>query len=296
MIRLNAVLGKELAIRMRGWRAFSIITAYLALLATVSLLMLSSNNTPQNYSDAATLGRNLFYLLAGFQMGLIVLVTPASTADAISGERQRQTLDLLLVTRLSSLSIVLGKLVAGLAFDVLLILCSLPLFSLVFLFGGVSPDQFVSVFIVFLTTTLLLGAMSIFISTLMRRGGAAVVVSLLCTLGLTLGLALLSGYLVYAGSLNGGSSGAALLPFTAYMDPLVGFADALSGNGPFGNTSYFTGGGLNLALWGDQSIMNVLLAVLFILGSVRALRPRWTARPAAPAVRGARATREEGNT
>lgn len=295
MIRLNAVLGKELAIRMRGWRAFSIITAYLALLATVSLLLLSSNNTPQNYSDAATLGRNLFYLLAGFQMGLIVLVTPASTADAISGERQRQTLDLLLVTRLSSLSIVLGKLVAGLAFDVLLILCSLPLFSLVFLFGGVSPDQFVSVFIVFLTTTLLLGAMSLFISTLMRRSGAAVVVSLLCTLGITLGLALLSGYLVYAGSVNGGgSSGASLLPFTAYMDPLVGFADALSGNGPFGNTNYFTGGGLNLALWGDQAVVNVLMAALFILGSVRLLRPHWSARPARPTLP-AQAARKDGN-
>lgn len=283
MIRLNAVLGKELAIRMRGWRAAAMITAYLTLLATVSLLLLSSQNTPQSYSASASLGRNLFYLLAGFQMALIVLVTPSSTADAISGERQRQTLDLLLVTRLSSLSIVLGKLVAGLAFDVLLILCSLPLFSLVFLFGGVSPDQFVSLFIVFLTTTLLLGSMAIFVSTLTRRSGAAVVISLLCTLGITVGLAFLSGYLIFATSLGGGSGSGAPLPFTAYLDPLVGFADALSGSGPFGNTSYFTGGGLNLALWGDQSIVNVVISVLFILGSVRMLRPHWSPR-AAPQV------------
>lgn len=284
MMRANAVLGKELAIRMRGWRAAAIITVYLTLLAVVSLMMLGNQNTPQSYSDSASLGRTLFSVLASFQMALIIFVTPPSTADAISGERQRQTLDLLLVTRLSSLSIVVGKLVAGLAFDVLLILCSLPLFSLVFLFGGVSPDQFVSVFVVFLTTTLLLGAMSLFISTLTRRSGAAVVLSLLCTLGLTLGLLLLSIYLTYAASQTG-AGGATLLPFTAYFNPLVGFIDALAtGGSPFGNASYFTGGSLNLALWADQSIINVIVAILFIFGSVRALRPHWPARAATPAM------------
>src|SRR5919202_528256 len=139
MIRVNAVLGKELTTRMRGWRAAAIITGYLAFLAAVSLAVLSNPNAPQSYAEAANMGKTLFTWLAGFQMALVIFVTPASTADAISGERQRQTLDLLLATRLSSPSIVLGKLVAGLAFDVLLILCSLPLFSLVFLFGGVSP-------------------------------------------------------------------------------------------------------------------------------------------------------------
>ena len=169
MIRVNAVLGKELTTRMRGWRAAAIITGYLAFLAAVSLAVLSSPNVPQSYAESANLGKNLFTWLAGFQMALIIFVTPASTADAISGERQRQTLDLLLATRLSSLSIVLGKLVAGLAFDLLLILCSLPLFSLVFLFGGVSPDQFVSMFVVFLATTLLLGSLALFISTVTVR-------------------------------------------------------------------------------------------------------------------------------
>ncbi len=278
MIRVNAVLGKELTTRMRGWRAAAIITAYLTLLATVSLLLLASGGTPQSYGDAANLGRGLFQALAGLQMALIIFITPASTADAISGERQRQTLELLLVTRLSAFSIVLGKLLAGLAFDVLLILCSLPLFSLVFLFGGVGVDQVLSLFVVFLATTLLLGSMALFVSTVMRRSGAAVIVSLLCMLGLTVGLATLSFYLYYRDA-NGGNGLGSLpqLPWPAYFDPLVGFANVLPGILGFdvgSNTfAYATGGPLHLTLWVDQVLADIVLSVLFILGSVRLLRP-----------------------
>lgn len=276
MIRVNAVLGKELMTRMRGWRAAAVITIYLALLASISLVVLNSPSAPQNYAQSAQLGSGLFGWLASVQMALIIFITPTSTADAISGERQRQTLDLLLVTRLSSLGIVLGKLVAGLAFDVLLILCSLPLFGLVFLFGGISPDQFASMFVVFLATTLLLGSMALFISTAMRRSGAAIVVSLLCTLGLTLGLSALSGYMMAVSTGAGG--GAAPIPLPAYFDPLIGFIGALPDSGTFGASPHFTGGPLNLTLWQDQVLADVGLAVLFILGSVRLLRPHWTPR------------------
>ena len=279
MIRVNAVLGKELTTRMRGWRAAAIITGYLAFLAAVSLAVLSNPNAPQSYAEAANMGKTLFTWLAGFQMALIIFVTPASTADAISGERQRQTLDLLLATRLSSPSIVLGKLVAGLAFDVLLILCSLPLFSLVFLFGGVSPDQFVSMFVVFLATTLLLGSMALFISTVTRRSGAAMVISMLCTLGLTVGLALVSGYLAAAtaSSNNPACGGMPAIPITAYFDPLLGFAAALP-DSAFACSTHLSGGPLTLALWQDQVIADLILSARFVLASVRLLRPHWSSR------------------
>ena len=279
MMRVNAVLGKEITTRMRGWRAAAVITIYLTLLAVVSLLTLNGQNTPQSYAQSASVGAFLFILLASFQMALIIFVTSASTADAISGERQRQTLELLLVTRLSSLSIVLGKLVAGLAFDVLLILCSLPLFSLVFLFGGVDPGTFASVFAIFLASTLLIGAMSLFISTIMRRSGAAVIVSLLATLALTVGVFLLSLYLIFRVSNNGVSGGVpASFPFVAYLDPLVGFMAALTGDTSNLNNASYLNGPLSLPFWADQAIVDLLLSGLFILGSVYLLRPQGSPR------------------
>lgn len=276
MIRLNAVLDKELRTRMRGWRAALIITAYLALLASISLIYLGGANVPQSYGASAAVGQQLFMWLAGFQMALVIFITPSSTANAISGERQRQTLDLLLVTRLSSLSIVLGKLVAGLAFDILLVLCSVPLFSLVFLFGGVGPAQMASMFATFLATAVLLGSMALFISTIARRGGAAIVLSMLSTLGFTIGLGLLSLYFVFGSSSNGGQ--AASIPLPAYFDPILGFLAALPGSDWNGTIGHFTGGPLNLTVWQDQMLVDAGLSIIFVLGSVRLLRPHWTRR------------------
>ena len=290
MIRVNAVLGKELTTRMRGWRAAAVVTAYLALLAIVSLIVLSTVGTPTSYSDSAKLGQTLFAALAIVQLILIVLVTPASTADAISGERQRQTLELLLVTRLSSLSVVLGKLVAGLAFDVLLILCSLPLFSLVFLFGGVGLEQVVAMFIVFLGTTLVLGSMSIFISTVTRRSGLAVIASLVWTLILTVGLGVLTLY-VFAnaqginaqnvGSYNGGNL---TVPLIGYADPLTGFVAVLAGYTHTDGLTQASVGSIGpRSLWGGSVVADALLSVVFVLGSVYLLRPRYRRlTPASP--------------
>lgn len=152
----NAVVGKELRSRMRGWRSTIIITVYMAVLGVIAVgFLMQQAGTTSNQS--ATVGVQLFQALSIFQLFLILFVTPATTAGAISGERQRQTWDLLLVTRLSSFGIVWGKLLAGLAFSLLLICASLPLFSLVFLFGGVSPDDVLHTYVVFLVTVLLLG-------------------------------------------------------------------------------------------------------------------------------------------
>lgn len=273
-MRMNAVLGKELTTRMRGRRAALIVTGYITLLAAVSLIVLTSSAAPRSYDDSAALGQNLFIGLASLQMTLIVFITPASTADAISGERQRQTLDLLLVTRLSSLAIVLGKLLAGLAFDLLLILCSLPLFSLVFLFGGVSPMQLISMFVTFLVVTVMLGSLALFISTVTRRSGSAIILSLLGMLILTVGIGLVSIFLVP--DVSATTAGTVSLPLLAYLDPIVGFIAALPGADWLTGAGHITAGPLNLSIWQDQIIVDVILSIIFIATSVRLVRPHWT--------------------
>ena len=78
---------------------------------------------------------------------------------------------------MSSLWIVLGKLLSSLSYVFLLMLAALPLFSLVFLFGGVSPGQVVLAFVISLASALTLGTIGVFISVLIRRGQIATVLS-----------------------------------------------------------------------------------------------------------------------
>ena len=279
----NAVLAKELRTRMRGWRAAAVVTAYLLVLSliTVAVLEVSTSGPSFTMANSASTGAWMFALLSLFQMLLLLFVTPASP-PAISGERQRQTLDLLLVTRLSTTSIVLGKLLAALSFDVLLLLCALPLFSIVFLFGGVAPERLAAAYAVFLSTVILLGSASLCISTLTRRSQASSALSNLFAFAFTFGLGILT---IFGAASRGSGSGSsnlspptAAIPWPAYADPLFGLlylmpTQALGSASGLGTPAPGPFG-LPLEVWHYNLVIDLLLAFLCIGVSIAALRKR----------------------
>ncbi len=82
---------------------------------------------------------------------------------------------MLLVSRVTALALVWGKLVASVAFMLLLILAALPLFAAVFLFGGIDFEQFVVTQLVTVTTAVSVGAVSLLMSAAYRRTLASTV-------------------------------------------------------------------------------------------------------------------------
>ena len=73
-----------------------------------------------------------------------MFIVPAVTASSISGERERQTLDLMLTTRMSAGQIVGGKLLSALSTLLLLILSSFPAVAMVFVYGGITCRCFLT--------------------------------------------------------------------------------------------------------------------------------------------------------
>ena len=149
---ISAIVVKELRGRMRGRRAFIIITIHVLLLAAFAWMLekLSENSFAgigsyggQATYASASVGRGIFSGLLILQTLMVAVLAPAATAGAISSEREHQTLELLAVTPISSLAIVLGKLFSALAWVFVLVLASIPVTALVFVFGGVAPDDVV---------------------------------------------------------------------------------------------------------------------------------------------------------
>ena len=169
----NPIVAKEYRSRMRTWRSPVAMTVYILLLGGLGWAIFSSMSSSArsgfNGGQAANYGQALFLFLVIFQMVLLAFITPALTAGAISSERERQTIDLLFVTKLPSFSILWGKLLASMSFVLLLLLLSVPIFSLVFLFGGIELDQVVAAFIVTAVGALTLGVIGIACSTAFRR-------------------------------------------------------------------------------------------------------------------------------
>ena len=99
--------------------------------------------------------------------GLAVLtLTPALVAGAIAEEKQRRGFDIVLATTLSSIEIVLGKLLARMCLLVVILSMTVPVFCLLSLNGGVDVGLVVLGYLVALTTGFLLATMAIAVSTL----------------------------------------------------------------------------------------------------------------------------------
>lgn len=172
----NPVLSKEYRLRMRSARAPWMVSIYLLIMGGIVLTYIYLDSAGGGYFNPDQ-SRVLFMILSCLQLVLIGFVTPGLTSGLISGERERQTLAILLTTNLSPASIIVSKLVAALSFMGLLVLASLPLYAIVILFGGVSPIQLLQIFIFYAVTMFFLGSLGVLYSTLLKRTGVATVLS-----------------------------------------------------------------------------------------------------------------------
>lgn len=209
MLGLRGLLAKELRSRSRGLRPLLLLTGYLAALTLGigGFLALIS----QADSIPPAIGVYLFSALSVGAVLLLAFITPALTAGAISGERERRTLDLLLVTRASALGLVSGKLLASLFYILFLLVASLPAFALVYLFGGVPLRYLGMTMAVAAVTALAHAALGLLLSALLRRTIFASVVAYLLVLFLIFGLPLVATLSSVAAARTGGTVGSTVV-------------------------------------------------------------------------------------
>lgn len=172
----NPVALKELRSRMRGRRAFVVLTAYLlamsAIITLVYLAYASASSGPSS-SSARDAGKAVFAAVIAVEVFLVVFIAPAFTAGAISGEKERQTFDLLRTTLISARQTVLGKLISALSYVLLLIFASIPLQSIAFLLGGLSLSELLISQLLMVVTAVAYALWGLFCSSAMRTTLAA---------------------------------------------------------------------------------------------------------------------------
>jgi ABC-type transport system involved in multi-copper enzyme maturation permease subunit len=181
----NPIVVKELRSRMRGWRAFAVLTGVLLLLGAVSYLLYRISIATTRYSNlplSPQIGQVLFMGLVLVELVLICFITPAVTAGSISSEQEKQTYEMLLTTPLRPASILWGKMLASMGYVFLLIFAAVPMASLVFIFGGISARDMVKALAVLVALAVTLGVIGLFFSALMGRTTRAMVMSYLAVL------------------------------------------------------------------------------------------------------------------
>lgn len=185
----NPVTTKELRSRMRGRRAFIVLTVYLLLMgAFVSLIYLGFYvNSSSDVSSTRQAGQTIFITMLVVQGFLVVFIGPSFTAGAISGEKERQTYDLLRTTLLSPQAFVMGKLLSAMSYVFLLLFAAVPLISLAFMLGGVATSEVILSQLVLLVSGVTFAMMGLYFSSSMRTTMAASVTTYASALFITIG-------------------------------------------------------------------------------------------------------------
>jgi hypothetical protein len=112
----------------------------------------------------ARFGGILYWMFAMLQLTLMLFFAPLFTAATVSYEKDRRTFTLLLMTDLSDLEIVLGKLVAGLLNVLTILAASVGLMMVCTLFGGISFAQVTNLFLVTAASGVAGGALGLLIA------------------------------------------------------------------------------------------------------------------------------------
>ncbi len=133
----NPILVKELrgVFRTKLYIRF----LYLSTLAIAAMVLLLGATVVDGNVSPANAGRAIFQVFFSLAVGVLAIVGPAHGAASITGEREAQTYESLLLTGMDPKRIVLGKFMASYASLALVLIALAPIAGVVFLFGGVAP-------------------------------------------------------------------------------------------------------------------------------------------------------------
>lgn len=182
-ILANPVIGRELRVRVRLGRGYLLQAAYLAFMILIVALsyvwVVSDESNLSNPFQMQSALKGFYSIVLGTVIALIVLIAPALTANAITLERERKTIDLLLTTPLTARHLLTGKLVGSLAFIVLLLALTLPVNAVSVLLGGVSFGDLLRAYVLVACGSLVLCSIALFTSVYARNSTMAILWSYL---------------------------------------------------------------------------------------------------------------------
>lgn len=281
----NPITIKELRSRMRGARAYAVMTSYLFVMGAfvffIYLLVAIDGSTSSNTNRQA--GQAIFLTMICVQTFLVIFIGPAFTSGAITGEKERQTFELLRTTLLSPSSFVLGKLISALSYVFLLILAAIPLISMAFMLGGVDVWEVVISQVLLLVGAVLFAMMGLFFSSTMKTTLAASVTTYAVALGMLAGVPIIvfmsfaiASPLLFASSgpsvvveailaYGGMFLAATNLPITMFMsDMILREENSLWGFYPSGSGGYWL-----FSPWYLFIVLNLLMALFLYWRTVK---------------------------
>ena len=231
-IRLNPIVKKDLQVTVRSMRMSWGLFAYEAALTVAFLLALAFIQDAASYSYSDNIYSYLIYLfpvVAVTQVCIVALYVPIITASSISGEKERQTFDIMLTTCMSPFAIVFGKVISAVLRILFFVIASTPIMALSFVVGGMSWSYLFYYLLAVILFSVFAGSIGIFASAFCRKSVAALLLSFVIYFNIfviTFVPPIYRAVFVYGQGGYGESAGESMLPLL--WNPVVFFEEFFS--------------------------------------------------------------------
>ena len=186
--RMNPIMKKEMMVGSRSVKMSLAIMGINGFLALIVLLVMLSNSMIGGMGgyDYSSLSY-LFLILGCVECGLLSLIIPIITSGSISGERERQTLDIMLTTPVSPFSIALGKLGSAMMVVMMYMVTSIPVMAIAFVLGGMSWWALLGLFAMLLYLGIYVGSVGVFCSSVVKKSVMATILTIVIGVGIIIG-------------------------------------------------------------------------------------------------------------
>lgn len=292
-MKWNPVFRREMTVGSRSIRMMAILLIFNSILAAAALFNLFSLSDQVRATAEIQYSQflDLYTFVSSIEFIMLLFIMPALTASSISGERERQTLELMLTTTMEPRDMVLGKLASSLVTMLVLAVSALPVQALVFVYGGVTLRDIGMLFLCHVAVALLTGGIGMFYSALLRRSTVSTVCSYVTVVLLTAGTMAVNLFAyrmalqaadTYSAALNAAEmASSGVFRYLFLFNPAVSFYNVINGQAGSGDMKKwfeplfgaFPDNWIT-AHWTACSLMlQCLLAIILIAAAVWAVTP-----------------------
>lgn len=182
-MKINPIIRKDLTITSRSMRYSWGMLAYEGLLTMVFMIAMRVLNTSRYYvsPNAEKLSRfvAMFPAVSIAELCIVALIIPLMAASAVTGEKERQTFDILMTTQIKPIQVVTGKMGSAIIRVMLYVLASVPIMAVGFTLGGISWWVLLIYLVLTLVLAILEAAVAVFCSAVCKRTITATIMSYL---------------------------------------------------------------------------------------------------------------------
>ena len=178
-MRLNPIVKKDIKVQSRSMKICWGVFSYELILALVFFLAMSMIQQQSRYSNGNIFASMvwLYPVLAVTQLVILGIVVPVRTASAISGEKERQTFDIMMTTSMMPFSVISGKVTTAIVQSMFYVVASMPVMALPFIIGGMPWSALFWFLAIALLVSLFSASIGVLCSSLCRKTISAVILS-----------------------------------------------------------------------------------------------------------------------